>query len=321
MPIYNLYSKRKQDLESSGQTDVFQYENIPGPLRVQIRKILSDGLGASYRSYAGSLHKNSAYQSICDIICREYGLDDLGKKTYAYDNLMAFIDSCTTEQILDVVELGCAMIDGPIRSQHDVTRSQWQRSSEPDELLDELNYRFQRAGVGYRFEQGRVIRVDSKYIHAEATKPALTLLGVAGYEGPQEEFLTAHEHLRNGRNKEAITEAGKSFESLMKAVCDRKGWSYPKGARASDLLKVLRRNHLWPDYLDGSFDQLLATLASGLPQVRNDGGAHGQGATKKEVPAYVASYALHLAASKMVLIAEAASTIADATPEAIPHQK
>lgn len=311
MPIYNLYSKRRQDLERADQADVYRYDSIPGPLRVQIRKIVTDGLGVSHRSYGGSLQKNSAYQTICDILCREYGLDGLGKRTYAYDNLMAFMDACSTDQFLDVVELTCGMIDQVIREQHPNIISGWRRTSAPDDLLDELNYRFRRAGAGYQFEQGRVMRIDSQFLHYEATKPALTLLGKAGYEGPQDEFLSAHDHFRNGRYKESITEATKSFESLMKAICDRKGWAYGKGSRASDLLKVLRKNHLWPDYLDGSFDQLVATLQSGLPQVRNDRSAHGQGSIPQQVPEYIAAYALHLAASKMVLMAEAAASIPD----------
>ena len=126
--------------------------------------------------------------------------------------------------------------------------------------------------------------------------------------GPQSEFLAAHEHYRAGRYKEAVNEAAKAFESLMKAVCDQKGWTYNKGARASDLLKVLRAHKLWPEYLDASFDQLVATLASGLPKVRNDASAHGQGAVPTTAPSYVAAYALHLAAAKMILVAEAVSS-------------
>ncbi len=145
-------------------------------------------------------------------------------------------------------------------------------------------------------------------MHAEAVVAALTLLSKPGFEGPQREFLGAHEHYRAGRYKEATTEAAKAFESTMKAICELKGWSYQPGARASDLLKVLRANRLWPDYLDASFDQLVATLSSGLPRVRNEDAAHGQGGVPRAVPGYVAAYALHLADSKMVLMAEAAST-------------
>ena len=91
----------------------------------------------------------------------------------------------------------------------------------------------------------------------------------------------------------------------MKVACEVKGWTYEKGARATDLIKVLRRNGLFPDYLDNSFDQLIATLSSGLPAVRNNDGGHGQGATPRETPSFVASYALHLTATNIVFIADA----------------
>jgi hypothetical protein len=68
----------------------------------------------------------------------------------------------------------------------------------------------------------------------------------------------------------------------------------------------LKSNRLFPDYLDTSFDQLLATLASGLPQVRNNAGGHGQGAMPRPIPAYVAAYALHLAATNIVFLVDAA---------------
>lgn len=85
----------------------------------------------------------------------------------------------------------------------------------------------------------------------------------------------------------------------MKVICDSKGWPYPTGARATDLLKIIRANGLLPDYLDQSFDQLVATLKSGLPVVRNETVGHGQGAKPVDVPQYIAEYALNLAASKI----------------------
>ena len=59
-----------------------------------------------------------------------------------------------------------------------------------------------------------------------------------------------------------------------------------------------------PSYLDNSFDQLAATLKSGLPKVRGEESAHGQGATPRETPDYVAAYALHLAAAKILFLVE-----------------
>lgn len=45
MAIFNLYSKRKADAEASGQEDVYQYDDVPKYLRVQIQQIALDALG------------------------------------------------------------------------------------------------------------------------------------------------------------------------------------------------------------------------------------------------------------------------------------
>ena len=58
-------------------------------------------------------------------------------------------------------------------------------------------------------------------------------------------------------------------------------------------------------FAEQSFDQLIATLKSCLPTLRNETGGHGQGATPVAVPTYVASYALNLAASKIRFLIEA----------------
>jgi hypothetical protein len=144
-------------------------------------------------------------------------------------------------------------------------------------------------------------------MHQEVIKPALNLLKGKNFAGAQDEFLTAHQHYRAGEYEQSIVWAARAFESTLKGVCVTRGWPFEKGARATDLLKIVRSQGLWPDYLDASFDQLIATLASGLPKVRNDAGGHGQGPDPRTVPRFVAAYALNLAAAKMTLVVEAAS--------------
>jgi hypothetical protein len=175
---------------------------------------------------------------------------------------------------------------------------------DPDEAISELNYRLREGGVGYQFENGVIIRMDSQFVHAEITKKALSLLSSEQFSGAEEEFLSAHKHYRHGEHKDAIVDAGASFESTMKSICDTFQWKYEKGARASDLIKVLREHQLFPDYLDKSFDQLVAILKSGLPEIRNNEGSHGQGSVPKRVPTHVAAYAIHLAATNIVFLVE-----------------
>lgn len=145
------------------------------------------------------------------------------------------------------------------------------------DAVTELNERFKRAGFGYRYESEKIFRIDTELTHQEITKPALHLLSDERFKGANEEFLAAHAHFKAGEYKDCAVDALNSLEITMKIICEIKGWAYPDGARASDLGKVLRREGLFPEYLDQSFEQLVATLKSGLPVLRNKTGAHGQG--------------------------------------------
>lgn len=213
---------------------------------------------------------------------------------------------CPTADWLDFLELVGLGIEVMATDKYQYARQKWQVSASGQAAIDEINYRLRQACVGYQLEGSRLIRVDSQYVHAEIVKPALALLAGQNFEGPRQESLAAHQHFRAGEHRQAVAMAANAVESTLKAIFDQKGWVYQNGARISDLVKVARANALWPDYLDASFDQLVATLQSGLPKIRDNDASHGQGATPKKVPSYIAAYALHLAASKIVFISEAA---------------
>ena len=101
-----------------------------------------------------------------------------------------------------------------------------------NELVDnastELNYRFKQHNPGYEFVNGEIVRIDNKVLHQEVIKPALRLLYEEGFDGAEEEYRKAFEYRRKGDNKNAILEAGKSFESTIKTICDKKGYTYDK---------------------------------------------------------------------------------------------
>lgn len=295
MPVYNLYSKRKKKAEKAGQPDVYQYDTLPYRLRVQITKILNDALGP-YDTW-GALE---------DVITREKGLQSLGHAGRAQQRCNDFIlGADQIDDCLDIIDLAFNYIHrvGSGKGEYELTGDGIVQS--PDDAINELNIRFREAGVGYRFEDGVIMRVDSQFVHAEVVKPALQLLSDPRFQGPHEEFLNAHAHYRAGEYKDCTVDALNAFESTMKAICDAKGWGYPEDAPAGILIKTLRGKRLLPDYLEPSFDQLQAVLKSGLPKVRNKGGGHGQGSQPKKTPSYVAAYALHLLAANILFLVEA----------------
>ena len=298
MPIYETYSYRRRIAE--GKTpDVFVYDELPHELRVQIVHIWREAIGSRDSNKPG-------WKEIHDIVAREHGQLHLSRGHSDGERCERYLlEQPSVDRALDLIELSFEYIDTDVRKFESMFRRARGVTTSPSDAIEELNERFRRAGVGYRYERGKIIRVDSELIHSEIVKPALAYLGEPGFEGPRDEFFSAHAHYRAGETKDAITDANNAFESTLRAVCKLRGWSYPDGAPVSALLKILRDNGLLPDYLDNSFKQLAATLHSGLPQVRNREGGHGQGATPRETPDYVAGYALHLAAVNILFIVEA----------------
>lgn len=304
MPILDLFSSRRAKAQQAN--DVWVYDQIPAVLRVQVSNIVSGALGST-QEYGHNAR--GVYQMICDSVAHEHGREELSgfeSRQQPWRQVHGCIRSEDNLLVwLDVVELSFRIIENWAGDFDHYGREIHEISIAAPDAVAELNERFRRAGFGYRYEGGQIFRIDTEFMHQEATLPALAFLSDRRFSGADQEFRAAHEHLKAGEFKDCAVDALNAFESTMKAICDAKGWKYQKGARASDLVKVLRDNRLFPDFLDQSFDQLLATLKSGLPTVRNETGGHGQGSKPVDVPEYVAVYALNLAASKIRLLYEA----------------
>ena len=296
MSIYDLFSYR-DSLAKGEVPEVYIYDHLPEYLCVQIVHIWNDSIGP-YDDDQCDRYNNDGWTEIHNIVAREHGLLRLSSGCSARNRCKDYLLDSETPVIhaLDLIEVSFKGIQHFGRLNDDNERHRLGIRMTAEDAINELNERFKRAGVGYQFEHERIIRIDSELIHSEITKPALQFLQQNGFNGPSSEFLKAHTHYRNGEYKAAVTEANNAFESTLKAICEQQKWDYDSGARASDLLKLVRKKGLLPEYLDNSFDQLVATLKSGLPQVRHNAGGHGQGKEPRETPEYVAAYALHLAA-------------------------
>ena len=64
----------------------------------------------------------------------------------------------------------------------------------------------------------------------------------------------------------------------MKIICKLRGWKAPGRAVAKDLIKICFKNRLVPAYLTTQYSSLEKLLSSGVPTVRSEEAAHGQGA-------------------------------------------
>jgi hypothetical protein len=301
MAIFDLFSKRRK--RERGETpDVYVYESIPADLRVQIAHVITDALGVDGYSYSAA---SGAYKFLHDTLAREYGLFRLGGQ---YDEpaqalMNFFLQTTDHERALDVIELSFRYIERVAPT------SDYRYKTNPrvtaDEAISELNSRFREHGVGYQFDGGEIVRVDSQFVHAEAVKPVLTLLHNDKYRAAETEFRRAHDHYRHERFEEAMTDCLKSLESVLKIICRARKWTFDDNDTAKKLLDIVFVQNLIPSYLQSEFTALRATLESGVPTVRNKQAAHGQGAVVRVVPRHLVSYVLHLTAASILFLVEA----------------
>jgi hypothetical protein len=294
MTIFDIYSKRQQRT-AGNPIDVFEYDKIPFELRTQIIHILRDVIGPTPSEHGAY----RIYNSIHDALAREYGTERLGDGQLKGDMLFNFVRNVSNAPpVLDTIEIAFAIVAEVYGNPHrrvlvmSVT-----------EAAKELNQRFLEAGVGYQYENGQMMRVDSQFLHAEVVKPALVLLSDSRYHGSQEEFLKAHKDYREGDYKGCLTECLKAFESTLKTICEIRKWSYSKTDTARTLIDVCLKNNLIPSMLQAQLNALQTVLESGVPTLRNRMSGHGQGAVSTTVPPHVAAYALQLAATNIVLLA------------------
>ncbi|HAT48975.1 MAG: hypothetical protein HQL07_14625 [Nitrospirae bacterium] len=303
--MHDIYSKREErNKRKRGELpDIYQYDEIPKPLRVQSLLIIEENIeNVSNNVSEGHNDPTISYlivKQIHDALCREYGVLSLtGKKYFNYEQafgeLVNFVIAEENyERVLDVIEISLGYYKPVGRKTAD--------------SIAELNDRFKEAGVGYQYESGQIVRIDSQYIHANAVKPALGLLADKKYDSVNQEFLAAHEHYRHKRYEESINDCLKSFESLLKTICLEKGWDCGEHDTAKKLIQIVLSKGLIPTFMENQLNTMQTLLGSGVPTARNKLSGHGQGTEIREIPDYMASYVLHLTASTILLLGNAAS--------------
>ena len=302
MAVRNLFSKRAAQQQRT-KPDVFRYDDLPEHVRVQIVHVWDEVIEDGYPyQWQGNI-----WDDLVRFMRKELGVffltqdQRLGARN---EYVLAFMQ-CDLSQGLDMLELSCQIMTDYC--------SQWQyhRRNDSSDLvregLQEINDRLRFAAIGYEYTNGQIIRVDSTFLHANAVLPALELLSQEPlFAGAESEFLEAHKRYRENEAGPALVECCKSFESVMKAICQKRGWTYDKNKdAAAKLVEVCMSHNLIPTYWQSHFTGLRTILESALPTPRNRQGGHGVGATPTNVPIELARYVLHMTASTLLFLAEA----------------
>ncbi|MCQ4696250.1 hypothetical protein NE452_01835 [Paeniclostridium sordellii] len=302
--IFKTFSKRKK-AEFGVNDDIYAYDEIPKKLRNQISHIWTDSIGEC----------RDAWNAIHDIMVRELGLLEIVSEKYYGKKegcILFLLDHDVTDEVIDIIEVSFNVIEQLHSNLLPYDKQYNKINQNSDEAIKELNHRFKENNIGYEYIDGEIIRIDRELTHVEIIKPAIKFLSELEFEGVNDEFMEAHKDYREGDYKSAINNAQKSFESMMKTICKKMGYTYDKDKdSAKILINRLIDESFIPKHLSNHFDGLRSclngiktSLESGLPTLRNRESGHGQGESIVGVPEYLAIYAINLVATNIVLLAD-----------------
>ena len=299
MRMYELLSNRIRN--AVGEPEVFLYNSFPQPFRNQVFYILEDVL-SPYSTFDENL-----WDIFEEQFCREKGLKGMGykkpSKGYGKSSIEKYFEDSSDIDFLDSIDFFFHLIDKKLRTLKPQYKYDYDADTAVNDAIMELNYRFKQHNLGYEFIDSQIITIDSTLLHETVVKPALKLLFEEGFEGSEDEIREAYEKRRKGDNKNAILEAGKAFESTMKTICEKQGYTYNKSKdTAQKLISILENNGFFPSYMNAHLTSIRTTMETGLPVVRNKVSSHGQGNQVTTVSDEFTDYALHLAATNMLFL-------------------
>jgi hypothetical protein len=272
--------------------------DLPTAFREQAFNIIAAAFGVSIEAqvFSNRRHRveHPVWRELRATVRHELGLESLS-------DCHEFLREAPARHALVLIAEAFGWIDGRYRGRE--FYAHFQNCMDPDAAIEDLNRRFAQHGLPFRWTDGRLQRIDSAYLNAQVTEPAVHLLRTAGFEGAEAEFVAAHRSYLGDDHKAAIEHATKAIESTLKAIFDRRSWIYGPKDGASTLIGLAMNYGLVPEYLREHFTGISKVLI-GAPTIRNRerGVGHGQGATIATVPTHITAYALHSAAAAIVFL-------------------
>lgn len=163
-------------------------------------------------------------------------------------------------------------------------------SADPIRYQSKLNVVFEDANLPWRMFEGRILRVDSKWLEEEIHAKAAELLSVRGFEGALGEFQQARSDVSSGDYKGAIHAANLALESTIKGILNI------GQERPGRLYRRLIDSGLVPDYHEGFLKAFEEHILRSVAMARNfeKGVGHGQGTKVNEPPKSLAELAVNL---------------------------
>ena len=286
------------------------------------QKEMSGQLTSQFRSRVLMLCRDTFqqpafWQEMHKVLQYMHGRPVLNQKGHfaAPEDAISFLHGCSNEQFLDFIEKIFVVLDAlPQRSDF------WGPRVNESEVVSAINEFFRQDNLpftlldsvyeevkGHSYGPNAIVRKlvshpqvicrESEVLHDNAISTTLALLPAPYFSAASREFHEALQDYRNGDYGDCVVKCGSAFESVMKVICDRKGWEYRQEDTASKLLDTI----LPRTSLETFFSQpimLVATIRNRLSS------AHGAGNQPRTVSKQVAQYVINATASAILLLVE-----------------
>ena len=160
----------------------------------------------------------------------------------------------------------------------------------------EINEAFRENDIPWLLVDGRLVKIDYRQFEQDLKLKALSAMKELKdanplYQGAYDELRKAVGFLGRGEYAEAVINAEKSYESVLKVIC---GPGFETEAVNSLIKRLLEAGNLpFPEGLKPEAFQNNVLMS--LPVIRNKAAAHGSGATGCEVSGPMANLAVNLA--------------------------
>lgn len=232
--------------------------------------------------------------------------DDMEKETTAFEIAITKLSDMLEYSVLGfnwryynendlVVQLGCIFTPYLF----DVIELQYIELSngEKTEFEKAINDLFIKNDIPWLIHDGKLIKIDAKQFELDIKAKTILLMKELKeqdvvFQAPYDEMSTALEFYRKGNYAEVITNAEKSYESVLKILCD-----VNRGNADKLTNKVLEEKHCeLPQSMiaEGFREKVLMSL----PYIRNNSMAsHGSGKDAVSITKEMANLAINMAAA------------------------
>jgi hypothetical protein len=127
MASWELFSKREKAREKAGQEDVFQYDDLPNPFRVQVIHIWMNALGAWHDTdeFDPPRHylPNQLWGQIYRFFTDEKGVFRLvERRGNPCEQCREYLMTAPTVDALDLIELAFRVVDTAVRNMDEYDR-------------------------------------------------------------------------------------------------------------------------------------------------------------------------------------------------------